>query len=375
MKTVTKCFITAIVFMSLLLQTGCWDQKQFEEIGFILQMGLETGKHGKMLLSLTTPVVSPEAEKKAELLCTSSEKLIRSSRDMIRNSSGKLLQGGKIQIIYFSKELAEKGELEEFFDVYFRDPENPLLANVVIVDGSPKEMMELSLDFKSKPRPAMYVNQLLMDARRRASAPEMRVYNFSILKWSKTIDPVTPLVGYNKEAVNVEGSALFSGDKMVGVIDTDQTMLLNALMGKSGGEYTYRDSELDKSDQKIKKGAVISFKNTKPKIKIDTNDSSPVINIRLDINALLDEYSGIQNLDIEENKEKLEEIFSESIRTDILKLLKQLQSVDSDPIGFGEILRSTQNKYWKLIDWKKVYGEAVLNVDVKLNIESYGTLK
>jgi spore germination protein len=338
-------------------------------------MGLETGPDGKLLFSMTSPVVSQDAQSKSEFLYTSSENLIRSSREKIRNTQGKLLQGGKIQLVYFSKELAQKG-INEFLEIFIRDPENPLLANVVIVDGSPKEMMESSLEFKDKPRPAFYVNNLLLDARRRSAAPEMRIYNFSILSYSKTIDPVAPLIRYDKKKIEVIGSALFSGDKMVGDINTDQTILLNLLMGKSrDGGYTYREEDPNGEGESLKKGTVILMKKPKCKIKIETSGSSPVINIKLSINAFLNEDSGPRNLDDSEKKAKLEEAIADSVKTDVLTLLKQLQTIGSDPIGFGEILRSKQNEYWKSVDWKEKYKSAAYDLDVKLNIKSYGTMR
>ncbi|MCX7709729.1 MAG: Ger(x)C family spore germination protein [Clostridia bacterium] len=374
MKMIIRPVIMIAICISILLQTGCWDQKHFEEIGFILQMGMELDPEGKMLLSVTSPVVSPDVKGKSEFLHTSSESLVRSSRERLRNVAGKILQGGKIQLVYFSKDLAQKG-INEFFEIYLRDPENPLLANVVVVDGSPKEMLELSLDYKDKPRPAFYVNELLLDARRRSNAPEARIFNFSILSYSKTIDPVTPLVRYDKKNIEVIGSALFSGDKLVGELNTDQTMLLTTLMGENeAGEYTYRGSALD-GNARIRKGAILLVKGANRKIKIDINQNVPSIDIKLQLKAFLDEYAGAHKLDEKDFEKSLEQVIANSIKADTLNLLAYLKAAGADPIGFGEIVRAKHNQYWKSVQWKEVYKNAVFNVDVSMDIETYGTIK
>ncbi len=375
MKISLKYANLLALFISLTILTGCWDQKQYEDIGFILQMGLEMEQGDKLLFSMTAPVVSPDVEKKVEFLYSSNENLIRSSREEIRNVSGKLLQGGKVQLLYFSKELAQQG-INEYFDIFLRDPENPLLSNVVVVDKSPREMMELSLNYKDKPRSAIYAAELLRDARRRMAVPETRIYKFSTLYYSKTIDPVTPLFRYNDKEFEVSGSALFSGDKMVGEIDQDQTKILNVLMGeKQAFEYIYRGHVQGGGKDKLQKGAAVYLKNKKNTIKIDTTAKDPVIDITLGFNASIDEYSGKHNLDQVKNQENFEKILAGSIYLDIIKLIKQLQEAGSDPIGFGERVRAKQNAYWKSVDWKKVYKNARIKLSVDVELETYGTIR
>lgn len=374
MKMPGRIIIVTGLILSLLLQTGCWDQKLYEDIGFILQCGLETGEDGKLLFSMTSPVVATDAKDKVEFLNTSKESLVRTSRERLRNSSGKLLQGGKIQMVYFSRELAEKG-INGFLEVFLRDTENPLLSNVVVVNKSPKEMIEFSLNFKDKPRPGQYVTDLLQDARRRLAVPETRIYNFSILQYSKTIDPATPLMIYSKDTIEVVGSALFSGDRMVGDIDTHQTALLNILMGNDRSfEYTFKLDSLSTSENKIKQGATITLKSSKPKIKIDVSGNVPHITINLKIKASVTEFAGEHSLDDSEEKHKLEVKIANLLKLDVDALLKYLQQVGSDPIGFGEKMRVKDNAYWKSIKWKDVYGKAVFDTKVRINLEKYGAI-
>lgn len=374
MKKIKRTMLTSVVFIGLLLQTGCWDQKLFEEIGFVLEMGLELNGEGALTFSVSVPAVSPNTESHTKFLTTSSENLIRSSREKLRDVAGRQLQGGKIQFIYFSKDLAKIG-INEFLEIFFRDPENPLLANMIVVDGSPKEMMELSKEFKDRPRPSYYVANLLVDARSRFTIPETRVFNFSILYHSKTIDPATPLFKYSNKSIETAGAALFSGDKMVGEINTEQTKLLCVLMGlKATIEYFYEGDEIQKSEKMIMSGAAVKLKNSKPKIEIDTSGDAPIINIKVKFKGVLDEYTGEHNLDQLENQNKFESTIEESLEEDFVSLIEYLQKVGSDPVGFGEIIRVKQNAYWKQVEWKDVFKGAEIKVDVEMVLESYGTI-
>jgi spore germination protein len=359
--------------MAVLPLTGCWDQKIYERIGFILQMGLELNRDENLVYTVSVPVVGPDTEGKVEVF-TTSKNLLREFREKIRLVSGKAIEGGKTQHIYFSKQLAQKG-IGQFFEVFIRNTENPLLANVIVVDGSPKEMMELSAKFKSKPRPASYVNDLLVNSRQNSYTPETRIYNFSILQYSENIDPITPLIRYNKKEIEIAGTALFSGDKMVGKIDTTTTGLLHALMGTDKKiQYMYHEENEQQDSTKVKEGSAMLIKDLKRKININTKGNVPQIDIKLSLKASLDEYSENAGMNDPENKKELEVDVSQAIQKDCLKLIKYLQEIGADPIGIGEMVRVKDNSYWKSNEWKDEYKTASFNVEVKMNFEFYGAV-
>jgi len=62
------------------------------------------------------------------------------------------------------------------------------------------------------------------------------------------------------------------------------------------------------------------------------------------------------------------------LRRDFMNLLKYLQEIGSDPVGFGEIIRAKHNEYFKSVSWKTVYPKVKFDIDVKINIEFYGAL-
>ena len=141
-KSLSICILCLIT----LLISGCWDQKIFEEIGFIMILGLEQTENGELLYSVTLPIVTEDIGEEIAIISTTSN-LLRESREQIRNKSGKKVEGGKTQHIILSKQLAEKGT-DNLLEVFVRSPENPLLANIIVIDGSPLEMFEISKNCK-----------------------------------------------------------------------------------------------------------------------------------------------------------------------------------------------------------------------------------
>jgi spore germination protein len=366
-KNLSLCFLCLVH----LLISGCWDQNIFEDIGLALLLGLEQTENGELLFSMSLPVFAEDIDETVEILSTTSN-LLRQSRDQIRNTSGKKVEGGKIQHIIFSKELAEKG-IDNLLDVFIRDSENPLLANIIVVDGSPLEMLNMSREYKDKPRLGVYLANLIRDALRHTATPESRIYNFTILQYSETIDPVASYMRFDEIGVNIEGSALFNRNKMVGNINLIETGLLHALMGEriQFGYYIDAHSIQDESGSG-KRGVTIFLHRVKRKVKTYVNGTFPEISISLDFKGIVNETDLNYRLDQSKDKKTLEDKISALIKKDCIKLLEYLQEIGSDPIGFGEMIRARHNEYFKSVSWKTIYPGVKFDIDVKLNFEFYG---
>jgi spore germination protein len=370
LKAIYKRVFAVLLFILCLTQTGCWDKKIYEDIGFILQTGLELNEDKQLLCTITVPVFEEGVQNKVEALSATGD-FFRESREQISHTLGMQVEAGKVQQIYISTELAEKG-IMEYLDVFLRNPENPLLANIIVVDGSPKELMAASIGFKNKPLPAIYANNLLVEARRNGYTPETRVYDFAIKTYSKTIDTAAPLMTYDAKSISVAGTALFDDGKMIGEIDTSQSALLSLLMGRNAViQYVYRMSD---KDEGFSSGAAILIKDSGRKVTIYTEGDTLKINIKLNMKASIAEYNGTKQLDKRKDLEKLEQEIGESMEKESIELLKYMQQINADPAGFGEIVRSRYNDYWKSIQWKDVYKDVAFSVDVKLKFEFYGAI-
>ena len=129
-----KCLILGLL---LSLLGGCWGQQDIEKVGPILQLGVETGKDGRLLVTHSFPVFGTVNKNQDELVSMECD-IIRESREIWHRISPLVPEGGKLQQYLFSAEFARYG-IYPWLEVFERDPLNPPHAAVVIVDGSPKE--------------------------------------------------------------------------------------------------------------------------------------------------------------------------------------------------------------------------------------------
>lgn len=355
--------------------TGCWDQKIYEKSGFVLSVGFETYNTKDMMLSFTLPVVDMTAKERTELIYSNGD-MLREFREKARTTSAKMVEGGKIQQIVIEDSLATKG-INNLFEVIERDSTDPPTAFVLIAEGSPKGMFEALQTYGDKPAPAFYINDLIRNNIKSSYVPETRMFQFSTQYFSPGIDPVTPIVKLQTDkgkGVEVTGTALFSGDKLVGKIDTKETPFLLAMMGKMKETVFISKKLPEKEPENNKKGCAISINKVKRKLSVDILDNKPIVNISLNLNGAIAEFKWNEIYDSDFEK-YIEKVISAEIKEICEKVLKYTQEVGSDPIGIGDIIRAKHNNYWEKINWENAYKDVVFNVKVNVNISNHGVIR
>ncbi|MFL0247504.1 Ger(x)C family spore germination protein [Candidatus Clostridium stratigraminis] len=376
MKRIKVTKFLCLIIIPVIILTGCWDQKIYEDIGFILQLGLESSKDGMLLISYTTPVADPKKYEQVEFIYGNAGTL-REFRSKARNISSKFLEAGKIQQIVISQELAEKGIIN-LLEVSERDSSNPTIAYIVISESSPKDLFDFSQKLGDKPLPSFYLKQLIDNNSRSGFCPQTSVSEFTCFSFAEGIDSIVPLVkAENKETkgIRVMGCALFNYDKMVGKLNQKDTSLLLAMKGKvKSSEYNFTSLGPPEKDISGKTGTAMFLYKPKQKIKVSIKDNIPIINISLKLDGIYEEHQW-DHIDKKAVQVKYEKLMSQEIKSECLKLLQYTQEVGSDPIGIGDIIRAKYNTYWSNNNWKDFYSKAVFNIDVAVNIIRYGTIK
>lgn len=368
--------LTSAIVLSVLPASlcGCWDEKRFEQTGFILSLGIESSKDGKMKLTYTFPVTDPSSSAKTEIITTTAGLLRQGREDIVRTSS-KSLEAGEIQALFYSKEIAEKGMINKINEVFQRDPSNPTLAQVIVIDGSPEELLKNFIGSKGKPRPGIYIVNVMERCAKRGFTIETRIFNFDKIYFAPGIDNTAPLIKSIPDGIVVEGSALFSKGKMVGSISQKQNALLLAMMGKlKYANYTAIFTGTTNDIEEPKQGIAASIQQKSRKIDVKVIDNKPVIDIYIKLQANIDEYKW-DNFRNEQNLKEVSNHITNELQKDCQNLIRYMQDIDSDPIGIGDIVRAKYDSYWSSIEWHDVYPQIKIIPHVNVQITNYGGIQ
>lgn len=375
MKKLHALSILLVIVISL---TGCWDQNIFEEIGFSLTFGLDKGENGKIKFTVSHPLFTDSIggersgggqagtpESRSETSVVEAD-LVREARELYRISSPLNVMGGKLQSILLSRDFALEKNISDYLELYERETQSSVQAHVVIVDGSAGELITKAATSKGKPRVGIYINDLLDRNSRLGYCPSTNIIEYDITNASPGISPIIPMIKLSGDDIAIMGTALISGDKMTGQLNTHETACLYIAMGKNrASEIKY---DLPEDIDGIKgQGLVYTQKvNTKYKLQLNGDVPSVAFNIKLDV--IMEEYRWGNITDPQYSK-KLENSLNNSIKTCLEESFKKLQQAGCDALGIGDNIRAFHYDYWKSIGeqngWNKVYPgiKAAFNVD------------
>lgn len=383
MKDIMKLLVP-VVFM-LFLITGCWDQKIYEQLGFILNVGMDK-EDDRIQVTYSTPLIDAKGEAgtgrkqggvngKTEVEVATTY-LLREAREMARLSSSKNLEGGKIQNILIGSNLAMDGGITEYLEIFERDVFNTVQAWLIVVDGNANEFIRKGIVLETKPRLFVYLNSLINNNSRLGYCPPQTMIRFDIEKYIPGLDPVAPLVRISAEDIHVLGCALFDDDHMTGRLDTQENALLMLMNGES------RRSELfyilPQELQAKKKEAAFFVRNAKTRTKLHFEGNIPVLDMEIKLLLTLDEYTW-DEMGNEKKQLKMEQAVEKLVKDQITEVFNKLEEARCDALGVGDKVRAYYNRYWMQIGeepgWKKLYPKTRLDLTVKAEIVRYGGIE
>ncbi|MCE5285439.1 MAG: Ger(x)C family spore germination protein [Pelosinus sp.] len=179
-----------------------------------------------------------------------------------------------------------------------------------------------------------------------------------------------PRQGGNK--AEFMGTAMFRGDKMVGILDNDETRMLSMLLGTFNKGFL---SVVDPLDPKRSVNVFLSLQQH-PSIKTRIEDGLPYIRIQINLEGEISAIPSGIHYEKGEYLSLLEEQVSQVITERMEKMLQHTQAVGSDVVGFGSYFRPhfLTGPEFKNYNWINRYSEAIIQVNVKTDLRRYGLM-
>ncbi len=169
------------------------------------------------------------------------------------------------------------------------------------------------------------------------------------------------------------GTAVFSADRMVGYLNSEETRYFLMILGKfKKGIISIPDEKLP--DKVIPLDLRLS---RKPVIKGHFKKGKPVIDLKLELEADIGSIQSRINYEDKNNIEKLNKDVELFIRERLINVVTKVKNeYKSDVFGFGEKVAGyfPTIQEWERYDWLKHFPEARVNIEVNVNIRRTGTM-
>ncbi len=402
-----------IICLILFTPTGCYDSKEINESTYIAMLGIDEGVNDKWQITLLIPFLG-EGGESGSSGNESSKSTPKYTIYTIEAPS--FFQGlsltdtsirGKIIFFHanafiFSEDLAKSGKIGEFVAPLIRNREIRRSEFILVSKGSAKSFLEaavqnletsISKEMEDLIRSSVYTGYFpstnlndLNNGIKSTYHQTLAIYgaiNDGLINNSppggSTEDPEDSANYYAGEIprtggkkIDLAGSAVINGDKMVGKLTIHETRMVLLTRGRlKKGTFAIPDPK--EPDLIIP----IEVKQAKkPEVKIRFKDKKPIIDLKLKLDANI---LAIQSrIDYEEPSLApiLEKAAEELIKGELDKTIKKCKDLKSDVFDFGStaVMKFATIQEWEDYSWNEHFEDAEINTTVSLKVKRTGTM-
>ena len=402
-------FFKLILLMSILgisiLFSGCNGAKELDQRGNSVVIGLDKAEEEGMLrVSYQFSIPQMEGGKsdaaKSTVIITNTASSFAETRNLLNSEISLQPSVAHTRVILIGEELARTG-LEKAMSALMRYREFRGSLFIAVTRGTAQNVLE-----KNKPifvtSITKYYEEMFATGEDTGYFLGTSLHQYYVRLKSHSGQPYMALVGINSDSgegkistekvpggksggfkagdiprsggnsLEFAGTALFSGDKMVGTLSTTETRMLAMLLGRYTHGFLNVEDPLDP-----KSSANINLRlGSKPDLKVELVEERPVIHVRILLEGDISSIGSGINYEEEDYLRLLEAQINKVYQQEMLNLIKRTQELNSDAAGFGYYLRPAfqSNKEYEDYQWNNKYGQAEVFVEVKTKIRRTGLM-
>ena len=384
MKKLILIITTLIISVTL---TGCGGYEELNNLSIVTAVAFDKtdDEYELSFLIANSPKAqtsAKEGEAKTTVYTGKGKTIAEASKD-IEQIVPKQVYLGHINVVVISEDIAKDGFLK-IADWLLRNPQTRKKFYLLQAkDEKAKNILKIVSPLESFPSQSI-ATLIESNSETKSIATSITYSNFISQILEKGYDPVLPSITINgsvKEGSNEKNLettepesylvlgplAIYKGDKLKGFSTEEESWAINVLKGDS--------KEINYNVKYQNENISIETSSLKSTIKIIDEK-----NIEITISGVGDIYNINNKIDIQDYKEinKIEKAWSSSLKKDLTKVIKKVQSKwQADIFGFGNLIYKNDPKTWKKLEknWNSKYFPN-LNIKVKtdLKIDATGSL-
>lgn len=414
-----KAAVAAVLMLVIVFLSSCYDAQEIDDLAHVIVIGIDTGVSDKWRLTLQFPTVKgfggtgggeqqgqggqgggKQQEQGEYTFVTIDATSFFEGVTMLNATLPKKLNFMHAQIIVFSEETARDGLIGEYITPMTRFREIRRSSLLFVVKGKASEFIRenklimgstISKSFQIRMKASQYTGYF----------PHVTLQDFDDSIKSFYQQPIVTVVAVNKgdsfkedgtppkevktggeytagelprtgeNKIELWGTAIFNGDKMVGELNGDETRYMLMVRGEfKQGHFTFKDPK----NQEL--AIPLEVRQTKkPRIKVRIEEKNPAIDIKMQLDAdILAIQSGI-DYEHPQFQPLLEQNFGKIIKEGIVKCIEKCQKNNADVFNFGGYASRSFLTIgeWQKYDWNSRFKDAKVNVEVSLFIRRTGT--
>ncbi|MEJ8546038.1 Ger(x)C family spore germination protein [Brevibacillus borstelensis] len=401
LKAKSRRILAALLILSALVTSSCWDRREIEELGIVIGMSVDHARqkqqtseeekqfvhrHKKLLpISITYQIVNPKiiggstrgnpTNQKPYINITSSGD---TAFQIVRETSTRIGRPPffmHLKIIILGEEVSRKVDLTQLLNFNLRDTEMRRTVYLTIADGKGKEVLETSP--KNEDLPSFELLSLINNLAKTIHIAQPISIGTVSEHLSADTSFCVPRVVIHQKEMKLAGAAIVSGKtgKMLGWIGEEETAGINLIQGTGKSEEGHKggiiEAVIKGSSEpfsfeigKIHSKIIPSVKNGQLSFKVSIKMEGRLgEDWYLNEDAFKEDYLQKVNAAV---KKRIEEIVTNTLK-------KTQKEYRVDVAGFGKQLHIHNPKEWKKRkeNWDEEFSRIPVSLDVTVKTEEF----
>lgn len=394
-KKIIKKTAAVILAFCLLINAGCWDRLEIDKITMSLAIGIDYLPEEDQIAYtslVARPGLAAGGEGRAQLFMgpiwinrSTGKSIFEAARNDINQMSRAFFESHILALVV-GEELARRG-IGEVIDFMARQRQHRLIHPLLIVRGNAEEVLRTEPELENNI--AVEIRGILLNQASLSTTPLISLKDFLIPLNKPGSDAFAPVIEIREEipafdeeflpgseegdrvkkTLAVQGTAVFSEDKLAGFLNIPETKGLLWVHGEiirtvlipiepNGGQVT------------------VYTKRSRAKLEPEFKDNK--LKMRIQVETEGDIASATIKQDIADPKviEKLEKTLANHIKQEILMAAARSREFKSDFLHLGAAFRRKDPKKWKEFEknWREMLPDVELEVRVIAKIRGTGLI-
>lgn len=376
-----KSAIISLVVCMVVNLTGCWSNREVNDIAIVLATGLDLTKEGNLRLSLllaipqligttTTPGVGSTqlASSAGWVVAEEGSTVLEALRHLQRKLPRKVFFSHN-RVIIIGKRLADRGVVQAL-DFFQRYRQSQLKSFLAVSETTAVELLEY------KPKFENLASEVIVDEFSQRVFPSVRLVEFLNALQSPGVEPFVPILSIipshkgpgNENNLSVSAIAVFKKDRMIGKLDDNMSRGLLWILDLLKEGVITIDVEHPERSGKI--SAELEKANMTRRIEVNGEQ----VRMRLKAKVTANIYENTSGMDLEDPENTRQAIrgLKQDIKERIQSTVDYVQNeLRSDIFGYGQTLYRARPSLWNhqyRDRWEAVFPivESVVDVDVRV---------
>lgn len=368
---IRKILLLFLSLLPVLLISGCEPTHVLDETTLITGMGFDLLDDKLIRATVTAPVVSSMVQQNDQVVSVTGTTLygIMNSLDLQLDRRPRL---GQLRIVLFSEEMARKGiyPITGSLDLV----EVGIRPYIGIVSGESYDLLNAS--YPAQGNIGIYLYYTIYKNVRGEQLPSPTLHEFMRDYYGNGSDPFLPYIERLGNGIKVKGVALLKNDRLVGWVKPHKAFYIKLMRDQFRAglfQLTIPTKDLESANPRETQmeevtPIVLDTLRSSQTVKL-VSANPPTFDVYVEVRARLAEIREKVNLESKNVIRTIEREVEKKMEKEMADLLKMLQKLDVDPIGFGEKYRSqSHSSGMEKEEWRKLYKQAKFTFRVKMDI-------